>query len=77
MTALRLIPSPSEPFPGTSELVPVDHAVEVVLGSVQPLAPTKVPLRSARGLVLAEPATPGHGLHTPLGDTPIVERVAG
>jgi molybdopterin biosynthesis enzyme len=55
----------------------VEDDVEVVLGSVQPLASTKVPLRSARGLVLAEPVTPGHGLHPPFGETPIVERAAG
>jgi len=58
-------------------LAPVEDDVEVVLGSVQPLASTKVPLRSARGLVLAEPATPGHDLHLPSWETPIVERVAG
>lgn len=77
MTALRLISSLSETSTAASELVSVDHAVEVVLGSVQPLARTKVPLRSARGLVLAEPVTPGHDLHFPCREIAIVERAVG
>ncbi len=76
MTNLGL-PSVFERSTWTRVAVPVEDDVEVVLGSVQPLASTKVPLRSARGLVLAEPVTPGHGLHTPLGETPVIERAAG
>ena len=77
MTNLGSVLSLSEPSAEAHMFAPVEDDVEVVLGSVQPLASTKVPLRSARGLVLAEPATPGHGLHSPLGETPIVERAAG
>ena len=77
MTYLGSVHPLSEPSAGAHVLAPVEDDVEVVLGSVQPLASTKVPLRSARGLVLAEPETPGHDLHLPFWETPIVERAAG
>lgn len=77
MTGLGTVLSLREPSAGAHVLAPVEDDVEVVLGSVQPLASTKVPLRSARGLVLAEPATPGHGLCAPRGAITIVERAAG
>jgi len=66
VTALRLVPSSSAPSAETNGFVSEENDVEVVLGSVQPLAWTKVPLRSARGLVLAEPVTPERDLHLPL-----------
>jgi len=41
---------------------PLDRTVEIVPGSVRPLEPAQIPLRAARGLVLSEAVTAGHGL---------------